>query len=187
MNFLFQSCVLSILIDVEWRLQCYRRCILCPCHLGDLQRGHLSHSIPGELLCLSNQWQQYTERASLAYSVWQTMPWVHQIRNVSIQGQCVFIHISEFFCRIQWTIQSRHVFAWFLQEQKCFIENVCYDIGALNPSNSSLFCNPYENFEEWSIKRGKSSEKDDFLISYIRDKNLLIIRACINSADDQHN
>lgn len=75
----------------------------------------------------------------------------------------------------------------FLQEQKCFIENVCYDIGALNPSNSSLFCNPYENFEEWSIKRGKSSEKDDFLISYIRDKNLLIIRACINSADDQHN
>lgn len=98
-----------------------------------------------------------------------------------------FIHISEFFCRIQWTIQSRHVFAWFLQEQKCFIENVCYDIGALNPSNSSLFCNPYENFEEWSIKRGKSSEKDDFLISYIRDKNLLIIRACINSADNQHN
>lgn len=116
-----------------------------------------------------------------------------QCHECTKSGMCrfkvsAFLSISQNFF-VEFNEQSKvdMFLLVFLQEQKCFIENVCYDIGALNPSNSSLFCNPYENFEEWSIKRGKSSEKDDFLISYIRDKNLLIIRACINSADDQHN
>lgn len=61
---------------------------------------------------------------------------------------------------------------------------MCYDIGVLNLFNFFLFCNSYENFEEWSIKRGKSFEKDDFLIFFIRDKNFLIIRVCINFVDN---